>query len=155
MSRKSTDHGRRAPTSRFAILGDVPAACGAAPIEEGTRGARRRVLTRVFSAQLALGNLISRLVPRRDQRRGLGLLLGRVRALRHATVDHQLGTAGDDSWLAVTLDGAGNPYLTGWTTGSLGAPNAGWYDVVLARYGPPACCPNCDASTAPPASQRQ
>jgi hypothetical protein len=46
----------------------------------------------------------------------------------------QFGTTGDDYGHAAAPDGAGGVYVTGGTEGSLGGPNAGGYDVFLARY---------------------
>ncbi len=46
----------------------------------------------------------------------------------------QLGTSGYDSAFAASLDGSGGVYVGGETLGSLGGPNAGAYDVWLARY---------------------
>ena len=62
----------------------------------------------------------------------------------------QLGSAGSDVAYGVAVDGTGNAYITGSTDGSLGGPNAGGNDAFLAKYGPPPCYPNCDASTAAP-----
>ncbi len=46
----------------------------------------------------------------------------------------QLGTAGEDTARAVATNGAGGAFLGGSTQGSLGGPNAGGFDVWLARY---------------------
>ena len=46
----------------------------------------------------------------------------------------QLGTEGDDFSNGITVDGAGNVYITGFTDGSLGGDNAGYYDTWLAKY---------------------
>lgn len=46
----------------------------------------------------------------------------------------QLGTSGNDGSTSVAVDRAGNAYISGWTTGSLGGPHAGAYDAFLARY---------------------
>jgi hypothetical protein len=46
----------------------------------------------------------------------------------------QLGTSADDRAYAASADGSGGSYLTGHTTGSLGAPNAGGFDAWLARF---------------------
>ncbi|MBN2292689.1 MAG: SBBP repeat-containing protein, partial [Pirellulales bacterium] len=46
----------------------------------------------------------------------------------------QLGTSeGDDGW-GVSADGMGNVYISGWTIGSLGGPNAGGFEPFLAKY---------------------
>jgi len=50
----------------------------------------------------------------------------------------------------VAVDGAGNAYITGNTTGNFGGSSAGGFDVFLAKYGPPPCYPNCDGSTTAP-----
>ncbi|MFM9997254.1 MAG: SBBP repeat-containing protein [Phycisphaerales bacterium] len=46
----------------------------------------------------------------------------------------QSGTAGTDQGYGVAADNAGNAYVTGYSTGSLGAPNAGGFDAVLLKY---------------------
>jgi hypothetical protein len=46
----------------------------------------------------------------------------------------QLGTSADDSSYGVSADGLGNAYVSGWTVGSLGGPNAGGQDAFLAKY---------------------
>ncbi len=46
----------------------------------------------------------------------------------------QLGTEGDDFSNGIAVDGAGNVYITGFTDGSLGGDNAGYYDTWLAKY---------------------
>ena len=47
----------------------------------------------------------------------------------------QIGTAGDDSGRSVAADGLGNVYMSGYTTGSLGGPNAGnSYDAFVSKY---------------------
>ncbi len=46
----------------------------------------------------------------------------------------QFGTADDDAGFGVTLDAAGSPYITGYTYGSLGAPNAGDDDAYIAKF---------------------
>jgi hypothetical protein len=46
----------------------------------------------------------------------------------------QLGTISTDSAGAAAPDGAGGVYVSGWTSGSLGGPNAGFSDAWLARY---------------------
>jgi hypothetical protein len=46
----------------------------------------------------------------------------------------QFGTAADDYGCFVSADGVGGVYITGSTTGSLGGPSAGGYDVFLSKY---------------------
>ncbi|MFH1549647.1 MAG: SBBP repeat-containing protein [Planctomycetota bacterium] len=46
----------------------------------------------------------------------------------------QLGTSSDDYSHSVAIDGSGNAYISGWTEGSLGGPNAGLFDAFLAKY---------------------
>lgn len=46
----------------------------------------------------------------------------------------QLGTEGDDFSNGIAVDSAGNVYITGFTDGSLGGDNAGYYDTWLAKY---------------------
>ena len=46
----------------------------------------------------------------------------------------QLGTSSDDFAEAVAPDGAGGVFLSGYTGGSLGGPNAGQNDIWLAHY---------------------
>jgi hypothetical protein len=47
---------------------------------------------------------------------------------------HQLGTASADFGLGVSADTLNNVYITGYTRGSLGGPNAGVYDAFLSKY---------------------
>ncbi|HVS09663.1 MAG TPA: RNA polymerase sigma factor, partial [Planctomycetota bacterium] len=46
----------------------------------------------------------------------------------------QLGTSLQDGVHAAAPDGSGGAYVSGWTYGSLGGPNAGHQDAWLARY---------------------
>ena len=46
----------------------------------------------------------------------------------------QLGTSESDGGSDVSADGLGNVYISGYTEGSLGGPNAGIYDAWLAHY---------------------
>lgn len=46
----------------------------------------------------------------------------------------QLGTSSEDFSWRTSTDGQGNVYMTGWTSGSLGAMNAGSDDAFLAKY---------------------
>jgi len=46
----------------------------------------------------------------------------------------QLGTAADDRGYGVSADGQGNVYITGYTKGSLGGTNMGYYDAFLSKY---------------------
>jgi hypothetical protein len=46
----------------------------------------------------------------------------------------QFGTGGDDSAHSIATDSKGNVYLTGWTDGDLGSPNAGSWDAWVAKY---------------------
>jgi hypothetical protein len=48
----------------------------------------------------------------------------------------QFGSAGADYACGIAVDGAGNPYITGFTDGSLGGPSAGYLDVYLAKCDP-------------------
>jgi len=48
----------------------------------------------------------------------------------------QLGTTSDDISRSVTVDGAGNIFISGRTKGSLSGTNAGGYDAFLAKYDP-------------------
>lgn len=48
----------------------------------------------------------------------------------------QLGTGDDDGARGVAVDGSGNAYIGGYTTGSLGGPSAGLTDAFLAKYDP-------------------
>lgn len=47
----------------------------------------------------------------------------------------QIGTTSNDYGNSVAVDGAGNAYMTGYTTGgSLGGPNMGGYDAFVTKY---------------------
>ncbi|MBM4031436.1 MAG: choice-of-anchor D domain-containing protein [Planctomycetes bacterium] len=46
----------------------------------------------------------------------------------------QVGTAAWDESYGVSADGLGNVYISGYTGGSLGGPNAGSYDAFLTKY---------------------
>jgi hypothetical protein len=46
----------------------------------------------------------------------------------------QIGTSSDDRAYSVSADGLGNVYLSGFTEGSLAAPNAGGRDVILVKF---------------------
>jgi hypothetical protein len=46
----------------------------------------------------------------------------------------QLGTNGDDEAGGLSVDGVGNAFVSGRTTGTLGGPRAGGYDAFLSKY---------------------
>jgi hypothetical protein len=46
----------------------------------------------------------------------------------------QLGTAQNDGVHAVSADSLGNVYISGWSGGNLGGPNAGNIDAMIAKY---------------------
>jgi len=46
----------------------------------------------------------------------------------------QIGTSRMDEAHSVAVDAFGNAYISGYTTGSLGGPNAGGSDAFLAKY---------------------
>ncbi len=46
----------------------------------------------------------------------------------------QFGSKRDDGSQGIATDQAGNVYLTGWTKASLDGPNAGGFDIWLAKY---------------------
>jgi hypothetical protein len=46
----------------------------------------------------------------------------------------QLGTTEFDSSVGVSADGLGNIYLSGYTSGSLGGPNAGAFDAFVSKF---------------------
>ncbi len=46
----------------------------------------------------------------------------------------QIGTSSDDASFSVAVDASGNAYISGYTLGSLGGPNAGDYDAFLVKY---------------------
>ena len=50
------------------------------------------------------------------------------------TWTRQLGTGSYDYGRGVAVDAGGNVYITGYTSGDLGGPNAGGYDTFLSRY---------------------
>jgi hypothetical protein len=46
----------------------------------------------------------------------------------------QLGTSAVDESTGVSADGLGNVYISGWTYGNLGGPNAGGADAFVSKY---------------------
>jgi hypothetical protein len=46
----------------------------------------------------------------------------------------QLGTSAADFLYGVSADGLGNVYISGYTLGSLGGPNAGGFDAFVSKY---------------------
>ena len=48
----------------------------------------------------------------------------------------QIGSSSDDYCYSVALDGMGNAYISGMTTGSLAGPNAGNSDAFLVKFSP-------------------
>lgn len=48
----------------------------------------------------------------------------------------QVGTAGSERGNSIALDSSGNIYITGYTTGAFGGPNAGNRDTFVAKYDP-------------------
>jgi len=46
----------------------------------------------------------------------------------------QIGTSGSDKSFGVAVDASGNAYISGFTQGDLGGPNAGSYDAFLVKY---------------------
>lgn len=48
----------------------------------------------------------------------------------------QIGTTADDQSQSVAVDGAGNAYISGLTSGDLGGANAGSFDAYLAKFDP-------------------
>ena len=46
----------------------------------------------------------------------------------------QLGTSAIDRSYGVSADGLGNVYISGYTSGSLGGPNAGGNDAFVSKY---------------------
>jgi hypothetical protein len=57
-------------------------------------------------------------------------------AVNSIGLTRQFGTSGVDGAVASAVDGSGNVYVTGWTSGSLAAPNLGGPDVFLRKYHP-------------------
>ncbi len=55
-------------------------------------------------------------------------------AAQNQTWIRQFGTSANENAYAAAPDGSGGVYMSGYTTGNLGGPNAGGYDAWLARY---------------------
>ena len=71
---------------------------------------------------------------------GLGMLVAPLLILArpaHAVTfewARQLGTASSDGSFAVSADGRGDVYISGWTSGNLGGPNVGGRDAFVSKY---------------------
>ena len=52
----------------------------------------------------------------------------------HFQWTRQLGTSATDVSYGVSADGLGNVYISGYTDGSLGGPNAGGTDAFVSKY---------------------
>ncbi len=48
----------------------------------------------------------------------------------------QIGTSAGDGSRSVAVDASGNVYISGWTQGDLGGPNAGDWDALLSKFDP-------------------
>jgi hypothetical protein len=46
----------------------------------------------------------------------------------------QLGSVSSEGSRGVSADGSGNVYIAGWTSGSLGGSNAGYFDAFVSKY---------------------
>ncbi len=66
---------------------------------------------------------------------GVDAFLARYDSAGNRLWIRQLGTIGADWAYALAPDGAGGVMIAGFTSGSVGGPNAGGYDMFLARYG--------------------
>lgn len=60
--------------------------------------------------------------------------LAKIDAAGNLLWTRQLGSAGSEYNRSVSADGMGNVYISGNTSGNLGGPNAGNYDVFVAKY---------------------
>ena len=67
---------------------------------------------------------------------GLDAFLAKYDTAGNLLWTEQLGTSDDDYSYSVALDNSGNAFISGYTKGSLGGPNAGWEDAYLAKYDP-------------------
>jgi formylglycine-generating enzyme required for sulfatase activity len=65
---------------------------------------------------------------------GLDAFVAKYNAEGSLIWTRQLGTAAEDGGRGVSVDGLGNVYVSGYTHGSLGGPNAGGNDVFVAKY---------------------
>jgi enterochelin esterase-like enzyme len=63
------------------------------------------------------------------------VVVARFDASGALTVQDQLGTIGNDKGASVTLDGAGNTYVSGFSDGNF-ETNIGSFDALLLKYGP-------------------
>ena len=66
----------------------------------------------------------------------LAFLLFSAVGLRGESIEwiRQLGTSSTDESNGVSADGLGNVYISGYTNGSLGGPNAGNEDAFVSKY---------------------
>ena len=96
--------------------------------EDGARGAAPDGSNGVFLGGYTSGSLNG------PNAGGLDAWLARYDSTGNQIWIRQLGTSVDDEAFAVAPDGSSGAYVTGYTSGSLGAPSAGSYDVWLAHY---------------------
>ena len=72
--------------------------------------------------------------PRRAKRRRLDAFLTKYDGAGNLLWSRQIGTTALDISRGVAVDAAGNAYISGFTYGSLGGPNAGENDAFLTKY---------------------
>jgi len=71
----------------------------------------------------------------KDKPWGCDVILVKYDASGKLFWSRQIVTPGEISFcLSVAADSSGNVYITGETCGSIGGPNAGWYDAYLIKY---------------------
>jgi hypothetical protein len=67
---------------------------------------------------------------------GADVFLGKYDSAGTLQWTRQLGVAGYDEAHGISVDSLGNNFVTGWTGGSLGGPNAGSTDAFVSNYNP-------------------
>jgi hypothetical protein len=96
--------------------------------QDGSRGVAADVLGNVYLAISTEGDLGG------SNQGGFDVALSKLDPTGNLVWTKQFGTSGDDRSRSVSTDPMGNVYTAGFTTGSLGGPNAGGYDAFVSKH---------------------